>query len=78
LYGFAKSILISNEIEARTDILGNYNFKELGTVDDDFKHLSRSYKKLLYNHYKITYQEGKTKIYISRVFDTRQNPNKNK
>ncbi|PIZ07101.1 MAG: type II toxin-antitoxin system RelE/ParE family toxin, partial [Flavobacteriaceae bacterium CG_4_10_14_0_8_um_filter_34_31] len=27
---------------------------------------------------KITYREGKTKIFVVRVFDTRQQPSKNK
>lgn len=78
LYGFAKAILISNKIEESTDILENYNFRELGTVDKDFDHLSRNYRKLIYNYCKITYREGQAKIYICRVFDMRQNPNKNK
>jgi len=78
LYGSAKAILISSKIEESTDVLEIHNFKELGTVDQDFDHLSRNYRKLIYNHCKITYREGKNKIYICRVFDTRQNPNKNK
>jgi plasmid stabilization system protein ParE len=78
LYGFEKAILISNEIEESTDVLESSSFKELGSVDKDFDYLSRNYRKIFYNHCKITYREGTTKIYVCRVFDTRQNPSKNK
>jgi len=78
LYGVKKAILISNSIGQAVKILDKENFKELGAVDEDFDHLSRNYRKLIYNYCKITYREGKTKIYICKVFDTRQNPNKNK
>lgn len=78
LYGLEKAMSISNSIARYVKILDSENFKELGNVDQDFDHLSRNYRKLIYNHCKITYREGKNKIYICRVFDTRQNPDKNK
>lgn len=78
LYGVEKAILISNSIAQAVKILDNENFADLGSVDKDFDYLSRNYRKIFYNHCKITYREGNTKIYICRVFDTRQNPNKNK
>jgi plasmid stabilization system protein ParE len=78
LYGFKKAIVIATELRKGTEILENNNFKEIGTVDEDFVHLKYEYRKLIHNHCKITYREGKTKIYINRIFDTRQNPNKNK
>jgi plasmid stabilization system protein ParE len=78
LYGFKKAIEIALEIRKSTDILENTNFSEIGSVDEDFIHLKREYRKLFHHHCKITYRESKTKIYINRVFDTRQNPNKNK
>ena len=68
LYGFTKAI----------EILENSNFSEIGSVDEDFLHLKRKYRKLIHLHCKITYRESQTKIYINRVFDTWQNPNKNK
>lgn len=63
-----------------TRILENqeYDFKNIGSVDDFFSYLKREYRKIFYKHYKITYREGKTKIYVVRIFDTRRNPNKNK
>ena len=78
LYGFKKAIVIATELRESTEVLENDNFKEIGSVDEDFVHLKHEYRKLIRNHCKITYREGKTKIYINRVFDTRQNPNKNK
>lgn len=78
LYGFKKAIVIATELRKNTEILENDNFKEIGSIDEDFVHLKYEYRKLIHNHCKITYREGKTKVYINRVFDTRQNPNKNK
>lgn len=45
---------------------------------DDFTHLKREYRKILKHYCKITYREGQSKIYIIRVFDTRQDPKKNR
>ncbi|HAH55516.1 MAG TPA: type II toxin-antitoxin system RelE/ParE family toxin [Flavobacterium sp.] len=78
LHGFKKAIVIATELRQSTEILENNNFKEIGSIDEDFAHLKHEYRKLFHYHCKITYREGKTKIYINRVFDTRQNPNKNK
>ena len=78
LYGFSKAITIALEIRASTDILENSNFNEIGAIDESFVHLVRDYRKLVNRYCKITYREGKTKIYINRIFDTRQNPTKNK
>jgi len=51
---------------------------EIGAVDGDFAHLKYEYRKLISHHCKITYRAGRTKIFIVRVFDTRQHPDKNK
>lgn len=80
LYGFKKAVQIAIKIQKGTEILENpkYDFSEIGQIDTEFIHLKRNYRKLIDGHCKITYREGKTKIYINRIFDTRQNPNKNK
>lgn len=80
LYGFKKAIEIANLIREHTEILENssYEFSEIGQADTEFSHLKRQYRKLINHHCKITYREGTNKIYINRIFDTRQNPNKNK
>jgi len=78
LFGFEKAIEIALSIRSHTEILESNHFKEIGSVDEEFLHLKRKYRKLIHYHCKITYREGTTKIYINRIFDTRQNPNKNK
>jgi plasmid stabilization system protein ParE len=46
-----------------------------GTIETRLK-LKREYRFLLQKHYKIIYREGKTNLYVIKVFDTRQNPKK--
>jgi hypothetical protein len=58
--------------------LKSFEFSKIGSINEDFTHLKFEYRKLIYHHCKITYREGKDKIYINRIFDTRQNPIKNK
>ena len=78
LFGFKKAIEIALEIRQYTEILEAESFNKIGSVDEYFLHLAWDYKKLICHHCKITYREGKSKIYINRIFDTRQNPAKNK
>jgi len=80
LIGEEKAESIIDEIFDTFSILENKNIdlKKIGAVDNEFLHLKQEYRKLFYQYYKITYREGKTNIYIIRVFDMRQNPNKNK
>lgn len=80
LYGVSKSKEIINTIFETIEILENpdVDFTEIGAIDVDFVHLKYDYRKLITSHYKITYRKNKSKIYVVRIFDTRQNPNKNK
>lgn len=80
LFGFEKAIIFTNNLIVIIEVLENknYDFSKIGSVDSEFKHLKRNYRKIIEGHYKITYREGNDKIYINRLFDTRQNPNKNK
>lgn len=80
LYGKSIAEEITDNIFKRIEILENprYDFSEIGVIDTDFLHLKFNYRKLIEQHCKITYREGRTKIYIVRVFDTRQKPGKNK
>jgi len=79
LYGNIKAGEITLDIRKHTEVLKNpeFDFEKAGGIDQFFQHLKRDYRILIYKHIKITYREGKTKIYIVRVFDTRQDPNKN-
>lgn len=78
--GKSKALAIAHSIVDAPKILENkdYDFKNIGSIDETFNHLKQEYRKIFHGHYKITYRNGRTKIYITRVFDTRQNPNKNK
>ena len=76
-YGRKKAVEFATALRESTEILASSNFKELGSVDEDFLKLNREYRKLFYKHYKITYREGKSYIYINKIFDTRRNPSKN-
>lgn len=80
LYGAKKAGKIATELRQYTESLEreNVDTSRTGSIDESFSHLKHVYRKLTKEHCKITYREGKTKIYIVRVFDTRQNPNKNK
>lgn len=80
LYGKPRAQEINNAIFERLEILENpnFDFSEIGAIDEDFEHLKYRYRKLISHNCKITYREGKTKIYVVRIFDTRQNLTKNK
>lgn len=78
--GKEKALEIAHKLIDAPKILENteYDFKNIGTIDEAFSHLKYEYRKIFFRNYKITYRNGKTKIYITRVFDMQQNPNKNK
>jgi plasmid stabilization system protein ParE len=80
LLGFEKSKSVTYDIIKCLEILENpeYDFSKIGSVDSEFAHLKRNYRKLIHSYYKITDREGNDKIYVNRIFNTRQNPKKNK
>jgi len=80
LYGYSKARQIAIKIRKKTEVLEleDVNTSKIGAIDESFSHLKKEYRKLITHHCKITYREGKTKIYVVRVFDTRQHPNKNR
>jgi len=65
---------------SKVDVLSDERFVKMGTIDEEFNHLKKQYKKLIGKNIKITYRPSLTKpvVYINRVFDTRQNPAKNR
>ena len=79
-YGAEKALDISTNLRKSTEILEStsVDVSEYGQIDEQFSHLKHQYRKLINNHCKVTYRIGKNAIYIVRVFDTRQHPNKNK
>ncbi len=80
LYGASKARVYATVLRQSTDILEteDVDLTQIGAIDEAFTHLKQSYRKLIKRDIKITYRIGKTKIYVVRVFDTRQHPNKNK
>jgi hypothetical protein len=66
LYGKTKTEAIINSIFHHIEVLENpnNNFIDIGAIDETFKDLRWKYRKLIEDHYKITYREGKTKIYV--------------
>ncbi len=49
---------------------------ELGQEEELLKHLNQGHRYLISNHNKIIYKVEDDIIYITHVFDTRQNPEK--
>lgn len=80
LAGEDKAFKLINQIIIRIDMLSDSRFVQIGSIDEQFSHLRHKYKKLIEGNIKITYRlsESKPVVYINRVFDTRQNPLKNK
>lgn len=54
-----------------------YDWYAIGSLDETFNHLKSPYRKIFQKHIKINYKVGVRAIYITRVFDTRQDPKKN-
>ncbi|RZJ64612.1 MAG: type II toxin-antitoxin system RelE/ParE family toxin [Flavobacterium sp.] len=80
LVGEEKSFQIIQRLIDKSTILENpdFDYTTLGAVDETFSYLKKEYRKLIQGTYKITYSQGKSKIYIHRAFDSRKNPKKNK
>ncbi len=70
------SITIAKRI--KSDILKRIktlkDFKELGPIDEHLKPLDLGHRKLTQGNYKIVYRFEKDIIYITDVFDSRQDP----
>jgi|SRR5690554_3729715 len=79
-FGEEKANGIIDEIFDHIAILESpdHNFTSIGSIDADFTHLRHEYRKLIKHHCKVTYREGISKIYVIRIFDTRQDPKKNR
>ncbi len=80
LIGEQKAFDLIMLIVDRVDRLSDERFVKIGAKDKEFDHLKRDYRKLIEGEIKITYRLSRSKpiVYINRIFDTRQNPSKNK
>ncbi len=78
--GEEKSFDLVLHLLERVELLKDTKFVEIGAIDEEFQHLKHQYKKLIEGYVKITYRISKTEpfVYINRIFDTRQDPRKNK
>ncbi len=79
LYGNEKAFKIVSEIKESTDGLMNDDVDKTqrGAIDEAFNHFKHTYRKLIHHNCKITYRISNETIFIVRVFDMRQDPNKN-
>jgi len=69
-----KAQLIVFQIIDETSVL--QNMPEAGQKEPKFERFKNEYRRLIFKHYKIVYQISAELVYINRVFDSRQNPNK--
>ena len=67
---------IKDDILKRIKTLKDY--KELGPVDEHLQYLNLAHRKLTQGNYKIVYRIEKKIIYITDIFDTQQDPDKQK
>ncbi len=65
---------IIGQIFARTESLEN--FAERGRIESDLKVFNQKHRFVLEGNYKIIYRIEDDNIYVTDVFDTRQNPEK--
>ena len=79
LYGKKKTLEIMDVVFDAIYILESdqVDLEKIGSIDDTFSNFKREYRKIFQKHFKITYRIGNSAIYVTRVFDTRQNPKKN-
>lgn len=71
-----KLIEIRDQILDSTDILLKY--PKLGKKEEYLEHLKLGHRRIIEGHYKIIYRTDKKIIYITDIFDTRQEPKKMK
>lgn len=71
-----KLIEIRNRILDAADILLLHPF--FGQKEPQLEHLGFGHRRLIESHYKIIYRVLGEYIYITDIFDTRQNPDKMK
>tara|TARA_R110001592_G_scaffold89458_2_gene263112 strand:+ start:568 stop:867 length:300 start_codon:yes stop_codon:yes gene_type:complete len=71
-----KLIKIKNQLLDATDILIAH--PKLGKKEAYLEHLNLEHRSIIEGHYKVVYRIEKKIIYITDIFDTRQNPKKMK
>lgn len=69
-----KAFEVIERIVEKVDLLSTMPL--LGQKEPLLAKLKRDYRRLLEGNYKIIYNFRKDTIYVNRIFDTRQNPEK--
>lgn len=67
---------IRNSILAKAEMLPDN--PKLGQKEEYLDHLGLGHRRLIESHYKIIYRLGSDRIYITDIFDSRQDPDKMK
>jgi len=70
--GVEKLEEIAYNVISRAKSLGDY--PQIGQVEHYLQHLSKEYRRIIEGHYKIIYRVEKEVIYVTDIFDTRQDP----
>ncbi len=68
-----KLIEIRDQVLDSTDILIKH--PKLGKKEEYLEHLKLGHRRIIEGHYKVIYRIEKKVIYITDIFDTRQEPN---
>jgi plasmid stabilization system protein ParE len=71
-----KILAIRNNILSKAEML--LDNPKLGQKEEYLDHLGLGHRRLIESHYKIIYRLGSDRIYITDIFDSRQDPNKMK
>lgn len=72
--GKEKALSIRKEILDKADNLKEY--PKQGQKEEYLTHLNQSHRRIIYSHYKIIYLIEETKIIVTDIFDSRQDPQK--
>jgi toxin ParE1/3/4 len=78
----SKEVSLEKLIEIRDQILNSTDIliknPKLGKKEEYLEHLKLGHRRIIGGHYKVIYRVEKEIIYITDIFDTRQDPNKMK
>lgn len=78
----SKEVSLEKLIEIRDKLLDSTDIlitnPKLGKLEEYLEHLKLKHRRIIVGHYKIIYRIEKDVIYVTDIFDTRQDPKKMK